>query len=128
MLLLNRDATSTEIRGLLAEHLSHLEPSDAPLLEQAVDAATQLRLVSEHLDRMGGSLISAKGAPRPVATLYLSLHRLLLSLWDRLGVGPRARADLEAALGVSQTKPMRRAIETQRLLQADYGTSKELES
>jgi hypothetical protein len=120
MQLLNRDETAAEIRLLLGEHLPYLEPSDGHLLEQAIDVTVQLRLIRAHLDRHGSSLITARGGVRPVASLYLGLHRLLLSCWDRLGVGPRARADIEAAMGIPKTRPMKRAMDAHALMLEKY--------
>jgi len=130
MLQMNRDAASVEIRSLLADHLTHLAPSDMPLLDQAVDIATQLRMIRAYLDRQGGSLITARGAPRPLAGTYVSLHRLLLSLWDRLGVGPAARASLMGALGggaanYRKARQQQLAAEAHRRIQAEYGEKEE---
>jgi len=45
-------------------------------------------------------LVPGVGSLRHAAkdyNLYVKLHRLLLALWDRLGVGPRSRAELMGA-------------------------------
>ena len=105
-----RDKVEVEIRELLTGHLSHLVPSDAPLIDQAVAVATQLRLIREYLDSQGGSLVvTARGGVRASATLYVQLHRLLLQLWDRLGVGPWSRAELVSALGIPAPRELRAA-------------------
>jgi hypothetical protein len=95
----------TEVNELLAKHLQHVGPADTPLVDVAVDVITKLRLISDYLDRVsGGSLIDLRGKPRPSAELYLRLHRQALAVFDRLGVGPQARAAIVASLGGSNGK------------------------
>ena len=90
-----------ELSAVLAEHLS-LAPSDAPLLDAAVDVVTKLKLLNEYHDRVsGGSLISLRGKPYASAQIYVQLMRLAISIFDRLGIGPAARADILGNLGPS---------------------------
>jgi hypothetical protein len=65
------DQVEGEIRELLTGHLAHHMPSDGPLIDQPVDVATQLRLISEYLDSQGGSLVTARGGIRASASLYV---------------------------------------------------------
>jgi hypothetical protein len=116
-----RDQVEREIRELLTGHLSHLVPSDAPLIDQAVDVATQLRLIREYFDSQGGSLVTARGGVRSSATLYIQLHRLLIQLWDRLGVGPRSQAELMSALGMPAVRELRAADAQRRLRERHDG-------
>jgi hypothetical protein len=119
-----------ELTALLSEHLPHVTAADGPLVDLAVDVTTKLRLLADYFDRTsGGSLIDGRGKPRAASELYLRLHRQCLAVFDRLGIGPASRVQIMASLGTAQTSRQRLAIETQKRLQADYGTApKELES
>jgi hypothetical protein len=82
-----------ELTALLAEHLPHLTPADGPLVDLAIDATTKLRLMNAYFERTsGGSLIDGRGRPRAAAELYLRVERQCIALFDRLGIGPTARA------------------------------------
>jgi hypothetical protein len=91
-----------ELATVLVEHLPYLTPGDRPLLDLTVDATAKLRLVAEHLDRTsGGSLLDLRGRPRSCAGLYLQLVRQSVQLFDRLGLGPAARASVLGSLGLT---------------------------
>jgi hypothetical protein len=82
-----------ELTALIGDHLPHLTPADGPLVDLAVDAMTKLRLMNAYFDRTsGGSLIDGRGRPRAAAELYLRVERNCIALFDRLGIGPTARA------------------------------------
>jgi hypothetical protein len=89
---------ATEIRAelgaLLTQHLD-IARSDLPLVDVAVDVATKLKLMNEYFARTsGGSLIDTRGKVRGAADAYLQLLRLTISIFDRLGIGPAARAKI----------------------------------
>lgn len=109
-----------ELTALVGEHCPHLTPADAPLVDLAVDLTTKLRLLSEFYDKTsGGSLIDLRGKPRPAAQLYLQLHRQALATFDRLGIGPSARASIIGALGLPSHRE-RLAEQAQRELREKY--------
>jgi len=82
-----------ELTALIGEHLPHLTPADGPLVDLAVDAVCKLRLMNAYFERTsGGSLIDGRGRPRAAAELYLRVERACVALFDRLGIGPTARA------------------------------------
>jgi hypothetical protein len=84
MLLLNRDSVVADAEARLGELTDHLPAASRALADQYVDVVTQLKLVNAWLDRQGGALITSRGGPRSCAPLWLSLHGLLLRIWDRL--------------------------------------------
>lgn len=113
-----------ELTALFAQHLPHITTADAPLVDLAVDAAVKLRLMNEYLERTsGGSLIDGRGRPRASAELYLRVQRAVLSIFDRLGIGPAARANLMGAAVVRQQLPIYRiaaeAAAKRKLVQHD---------
>lgn len=99
-----------ELTSLLQQHLPHVTPADQPLVDVAVDITTKLRLMAEFFDtQSGGSLIDTRGKPRPAAELYLRTVRTALDIYQRLGIGPGARALLLGSLGM----PSPRVVQAQ---------------
>ena len=92
-----------ELTELLSRDLPGLTAADAPLVDLAVDVTAQLRLIREYLQRTsGGSLIDLRGRPRSCANLYMSLLRQATTIFDRLGIGPAARAQILSSASGSQ--------------------------
>jgi phage terminase small subunit len=91
-----------ELRPML-EELPQIIRSDGPLVDLTVDVYTKLTLISERLEQeTGGSLISKRGGkPHPSAEMYMRVTARLLQCYDRLGVGPLARSQGMANLGVA---------------------------
>jgi hypothetical protein len=86
------------LTALLGEHLPHVTAADGPLVDLAVDAVTKLRLMNAYFERTsGGSLIDGRGKPRAAAELYLRVERQCIAIFDRLGVGPTARAAIHGS-------------------------------
>lgn len=86
----------------LAETLPYLETPDYLLLELLARTIYRYRLVEDYLDRLGGSLIDAKGRARGCTNLYLNLQKEIRATAAALGISPTVRAGLMANLSSSQ--------------------------
>jgi len=118
-----RAETRAEIRVLL-DGLPHLEDSDLPLVDLACDVISDLRQVRAYLDSRGG-IVNRKGQPQGVAGLYGQLMRQAVAIFDRLGIGPVARAQLVSGSGAAaKVHQQRLAQVAQRELQAKYAPVK----
>lgn len=108
------------LSGALADHLPQLTPADQPLVDLAVEVSAKLALLHEYLDRSSaGSLIDLRGRPRSCSALYISLLRQALAIFDRLGIGPAARAQLIGGLAAARRDTA--AAAAQAALRAKYG-------
>ena len=114
-----RAATRAEVRVVLVAGLPHLEDSDLPLVDLACDVISDLRQIRAYLDARGG-IVNRKGQPQGCATLYGSLMRQAVAIFDRLGIGPMARGQVLSALGADNLRTVK-ATETIRELQQLYG-------
>ena len=91
-----------ELQALMDAHLPHLTPADAPMVSLAVDVLTKLRLVNEYLERTsGGSLLDGRGVERNASKVYMDLVRAAMRVFRELGIGPRARSEIMASLGLA---------------------------
>ena len=115
-----RAATRAEVRVVLVAGLPHLEDSDLPLVDLACDVISDLRQIRAYLDARGG-IVNRKGHPQGCATLYGSLTRQAVAIFDRLGIGPMARGQVLSALGADNLRTVK-ATDTIRELQQLYGT------
>jgi len=112
-----------ELTALLAEHLPEVTPADQPMVDLAVDVATKLRLISDFLGRTsGGSLIDGRGRPRSAATLYVTLLRECRACFSQLGIGPVARGQVMAALGLQNDRRSRAAKDASVSLMERYSS------
>jgi hypothetical protein len=94
-----------EISALLTANLPHLEPSDTPLIDLACDVISDLQQIRQYLDNRGG-IINRKGQPQGCASLYSTLMRQAIAIFDRLGVGPMARGQVMSGLGLNHRAPL----------------------
>jgi hypothetical protein len=121
-----RAAKRAAIFELLTANLPHLEPSDMPLVDVACDVISDLQQLRQFLDARGG-IINRKGMPQGCATLYGSLLRQAVAIFDRLGIGPVARGQVVAGLGLSASPRQSLAAQSHRELLDRYAP-KELSS
>lgn len=97
-----RARVRAEIRDVLVAGLPHLDTADMPLIDVATDVISDLRQLREFIDNRGG-LVDRKGQPLGCAALYGTLLRQAVAIFDRLGIGPAARASIMGSLGTAST-------------------------
>lgn len=114
-----RAATRAEVSALLTANLPHLEAADMPLVDMACDVISDLRQIRSYLDSRGG-IINRKGQPQGCAGLYGSLMRQAVAIFDRLGIGPGARAQLITNLGLAGNPRQSLAAQAHRELLDRY--------
>jgi len=95
-----RAKVRAEIRDVLVVGLPHLDAADMPLIDVATDVISDLRQLREYIDNRGG-LVDRKGHPLGCAALYGTLLRQAVAIFDRLGIGPAARAQIMGSLGTA---------------------------
>lgn len=93
-------ARKDEIRALLKAHLSDFQEADGPLLDLAVGVVHDLRQAREFIDSRGG-MVNRRDQVLNAAQLYRGLMKDALAIFDRLGIGPVARANVLAAVSVN---------------------------
>ncbi len=97
-----RARVRAEIRDVLVAGLPHLDAADMPLIDVATDVISDLRQLRTYIDNRGG-LVNRKGNPLGCAGLYGTLLRQAVAIFDRLGIGPAARASIMGSLGTAST-------------------------
>jgi hypothetical protein len=103
----------------LDAHLPHITEADRPMVDLTVEVLTKLRLVNEYLDRTsGGSLLDGRGVERNASRVYMELVRQAVRMFRELGIGPRARAEIMADLGMAQDRRAMTIAAAQQRLRA----------
>ena len=84
-------------RALEIKRLGWIKEEDGPAIQQLIMAEVQLRLLEYYFGEYGMVRVvrGREVIPQPAARLYDQLHKRLISLGDRLGLNPLARAKLE---------------------------------
>lgn len=116
----NTPPVVAELQEALTGHLSYLEPPELILVEQLARLIVRIRLIDNWYDRLGGSMVDARGRPRGSWQLYMALLREFRATAASLGIGPAARAQLVGDLASRQRREQ--AEEAQAALQARYGS------
>lgn len=120
-----------EIRVVLVAGLPHLAEADLPLVDLAADVISDLRQLREYIDTRGG-VVDRKGNPLGCAKLYSALLRQAVAIFDRLGIGPAARASIMGQLGSSTSyrKELQQRVAAEGFaeLRAEYGKPIEAEA
>jgi hypothetical protein len=116
-----RARVRAEVRDVLVAGLPHLDAADMPLIDVATDVISDLRQLRTYIDNRGG-LVDRKGQPLGCAALYGTLLRQAVAIFDRLGIGPVARASIMGSLGtaslVRKQAQQQLAAEAQKRLRA----------
>ncbi len=111
--------------------LPHLDAADMPLVDIATDVISDLRQLRQYIDARGG-VVDRKGRPLGCANLYGVLLRQAVAIFDRLGIGPAARASIMGSLGTASTvrrqAQQQLAGDAQRRLRAAVAADVEQES
>jgi hypothetical protein len=92
-----RQRLRAELRRVIQTALPELQHADALLVDLLEDALADLRQIREYIDAMGGP-VSPRGQLRKCMDMYRGRLHDAVSLLDRLGVGPKARAQIVGSL------------------------------
>ncbi len=115
---LNTPAVVRDVINALAAEIPYLDPADMLLVEQTARLPTRIRLIEDHLDRLGGSLIDSRGRQRGCARLYVTLQTQLRACLAQLGVGPAVRASM--GVGIAALRSAEAAARAQQRLRDKY--------
>jgi len=96
----NRQALLQEQHDLIRGRLPDLTASDAFLVDLLADALADVVQIRTYINDMGGP-ISPRGQLRKPTQMYRERTHDAISLLDRLGVGPKARAAIFGSTGPS---------------------------
>jgi hypothetical protein len=101
---LNTPPVVAEIVGMLTAEVPYLAAADQLLVEGLARKVVQRRLVWQHIDRLGGSLIDSRGRPRGCWKMLAALDHSLREDAKLLGLGPAVRAQLMQSMAGAQSQ------------------------
>jgi hypothetical protein len=93
-----RERVRQEMRDLILTALPDPTPGDLLVVDLLVSAMADVRQLSDWIDGMGGP-VTKDGKPYKAMELLTARESRAMQLMDRLGFGPRARAQIVASLG-----------------------------
>lgn len=109
-----RERLRAELRQVIQAALPDLHDADALLVDLLEDALADLRQIREYVDAMGGP-ISSRGQLRKCMEMYRGRLHDAVTLLDRLGVGPKARAQIVGGLGGQRVNGLATQLHAERL-------------
>lgn len=93
-----RDRIRQEVRDLVLAALPDRTAGDLLVVDLLVSAMADVRQLTDWIDGMGGP-VTRDGKPYKAMELLSARESRAMQLMDRLGFGPRARAQIMSTLG-----------------------------
>lgn len=109
-----REGIRQEMRELVLRALPDPTPGDLLVVDLLISALADVKQLTSWLDGRGGP-ISEYGRPYKAMEMLTTREGRAMALMDRLGFGPRARAQIVASLGGPKASGLATQLAAKRL-------------